>query len=301
MELLGSAAMWRGVCAVLVVGSSVLLGGPAEALTLINNGLDPTNPANAIPGTNSYDYDGGVLVRNVGCTGTGDCASPGAPTGVAIEGPGLSSTSLDGSVSVYDTSSVSMSGGEALSLKGYGSSSIVMSGGSLGAGVEAHNDSRIELSGNANMGDMHIYDDAVVRMRDSAFGGAGIFTYGSSFLSINSPGAAHLNSFESSVVVIDGGMTDAIVSASGSSLIEFIGSDFMVDGVPVGYGDLGAVSGTLSGTLASGDILTDFLMFSRLDDGIIRLTATPVPEPSAALAFGLGAFVVGSVTRRKVS
>jgi hypothetical protein len=38
-----------------------------------------------------------------------------------------------------------------------------------------------------------------------------------------------------------------------SSSVTIVGRRFEVDGVPVSYGDLAALTGTLTGTLASGD------------------------------------------------
>jgi hypothetical protein len=55
--------------------------------------------------------------------------------------------------------------------------------------------------------------------------------------------------------------------------VTIVGSGFAVDGVPVPFGDLTAMSGTLTGTLQSGEALD--LPFNRFTSGSILLVAQP--------------------------
>jgi hypothetical protein len=92
------------------------MGAPAHAVPImINNGSAPPNAENVIDGADDYSGDS-VHVRNIGCprgwpTGNLDdagnpCPSPGTPTHVAVK---------DGARLVelwsYDSSTVTMSGG----------------------------------------------------------------------------------------------------------------------------------------------------------------------------------------------
>jgi hypothetical protein len=52
---------------------------------------------------------------------------------------------------------------------------------------------------------------------------------------------------------LSGGTVTGWLRARHSSTIRIVGGNFEVDGAPVPYGDLAAQSGTLTGTLASGD------------------------------------------------
>ena len=75
-----------------------------------------------------------------------------------------------------------------------------------------------------------------------------------------------------------------------------VGAGFEVDGIPVPYGDLTALTGTLTGTLLSGDSLyAEFGQGSSYYTGTITL----VPEPTTALLLGIG--LAGLALRRRLS
>ena len=79
------------------------------------------------------------------------------------------------------------------------------------------------------------------------------------------------------------------MQAEALAILTIVGSNFAVDGNPVPYGDLVAgSSGTLTGTLASGDSLNNEFLhgvnFEIHVNSIIRL----VPEPSTALLLASG-------------
>ena len=68
----------------------------------------------------------------------------------------------------------------------------------------------------------------------------------------------------------------------------------MIDGIPVPYSDISALTGTLTGTLTSGDSLNNvFHQGGGGFDGTIRL----VPEPTTALLLGFG--LAGLAVRRR--
>jgi hypothetical protein len=60
------------------------------------------------------------------------------------------------------------------------------------------------------------------------------------------------------------------------------GTSFQLDGTPLGYGPVSALSGTLTGTLANGDPFS--LPFQRQSSAHLIL----VPEPSTCLLLGAG-------------
>jgi hypothetical protein len=79
-----------------------------------------------------------------------------------------------------------------------------------------------------------------------------LLTQDSSTITVSGGTVRILGAADSSTITMSGGTASRFV-ASDSSTIMIVGSGFAVDGVPVPYGDLAADSGTLTGTLASGD------------------------------------------------
>ncbi len=106
---------------------------------------------------------------------------------------------------------------------------------------------------------------------------------------------------------MSGGTVWQRIWAGGSSVIEIIGSDFMVDGVPVPYGDLTAQTGTLTGTLASGDAIDNTFFqggYQGEASGTISLLPrslnTPTLSPWSQLALMVGLLGAGlGVWRRR--
>jgi hypothetical protein len=94
-----------------------------------------------------------------------------------------------------------------------------------------------------------------------------------------------------SQVEITGGSIGEIISAREYSQVTIFGSDFAVDGIPIGYGpitegtinELGMLTGTLTGTLVNGDFLNND--FDIDPDATIYL----IPEPASIMFLGLGA------------
>jgi hypothetical protein len=212
----------------------LLTAAPAMALDfVINNGLAPPNPTNVINDGTYGDANSVLYVRNVGCGDTDPsetpCASPGAPTTVALE-TGASVETLF----ARDTSIILMTGGNIAGFfEARDAATIFMSGGFSITGVTARSEASIFFSGG-------VLDDVVAR--------------------------------------------DA-------SVIEIRGSGFRIDGTPVGFGEISATGGELTGTLAAGDYLR--ARVTRYPGAIIRL----VPEPTTATLLALG--LVGIAMRRQ--
>lgn len=76
-----------------------------------------------------------------------------------------------------------------------------------------------------------------------------------------------------------------------SGLVEILGTDLSVDGMPVGSGDILAIQGQLTGTLASGEELDIAIFRGEAGLGVIRLNI--VPEPSTSLLLALGLIALG--------
>jgi hypothetical protein len=92
---------------------------------------------------------------------------------------------------------------------------------------------------------------------------------------------------------ISGGMVAEISVASQAS-VNIFGSDFAVDGVPVGLGLLSATSGTLTGTLLDGSVISTVFSRDQEDASTVEL----LPEPATAGLLAVGALLLMPRRRR---
>jgi hypothetical protein len=322
----------------LIAASALILtmGAPAQAISfVINNGFAPPNPANVID-DGTYGSDD-VYVRNVGCppgwpaaAPHAPCASPGAPTTVELTSGGTvidlitndsSTITMTGGtvmddLSAEDSSTITMTGGAAYFLKAHDSSTVTLSdgavdymqanvtatltmtGGTVAESMLGSNSSTFAMSGGTVWGHLGFNDSPNVTLSGGVVGDYISANNTSTIMMTGGTVGNFLSANASSTITMSGGTVGNFLRANNSGTLILIGSDFMVDGVPVPYGDLGPIyTGTLTGTLASGDSLNNlFYQFYQLGGTI---TLAPIPEPSTALllAFGLAALAAG---RRRV-
>jgi hypothetical protein len=278
----------------LVLGAAAAHAAPVQLV--IHNGLAPPVPENVI----DADYDPflfDVFVRNVGCGEEfpfdGPCATPGAPTRVALVEGGV----INDRFEVFDTSMLDVTGGSALLLRAYGASAVFLRGGTVTNTLEATDasfvsitggsveqflrpmgDARVELEGgtvarilSAGWSRTEIHGGTIVdhvaasgystvTMRGGTVGTfLAAFFAGRLALRGGSVGAELSTNGELVEATWSGGRVGGVVQADGGSTITIRGSGFALDGVPQPYGPLPSQQGfvcgtkTLSGTLASGE------------------------------------------------
>jgi hypothetical protein len=246
---------------ILLVTVALLAAFPGAANAadvLINNGLDCSNPGNVID-DDTYQDDT-VYVRNVGC-GTpnpdSSCPSPGAATEVCL---------VDGGevdyLHVYDSSTVTMSGGSTHWLDAYGSSTVTMIGGTVWD-LFARDISNIAMSG-GEVWLLHAHGSSTFAMSGGRVSRS-FLAFNSSTVTMSGGAAWGLSARDISDITMSGGTVDRLL-ASDSSTITIVGSGFEVFGVPVAYGDLTALFGELTGTLASGDPINSSFSRGSLED-----------------------------------
>jgi hypothetical protein len=171
------------------------------------------------------------------------------------------------SISGWDFSTVNVSGGALTNLWGYESSTVNISGGTFSDNVDAYGNSTMNISG-------------------------GNFTYD------------RIAATDSGMVNISGGIVSCPILATGSSTVNISGgvfSDTLYAAMSttvyihgknfnLPLGEITALTGTLTGTLDSGDAIQ--IPFIR-DEGTAVIL---VPEPATLLFLGLGGLII---SRRK--
>ncbi len=117
-----------------------------------------------------------------------------------------------------------------------------------------------------------------------------LFDHGQAELSGGRVSDNSMRIFDFSRLIITGGDIGPGVRSYGNSEVFIYGSNFQIDGVPVGYGPVPVPMGNLTGDLLNGQIQCSFDIF---DDSSVTL----VPEPVSVVVLGLGG--VALILRRK--
>jgi hypothetical protein len=176
-------------------------------------------------------------------------------------------------------------------LQAFESCVVTMSGGTVNAGLWAS-------------------DSATVTMNSGTVGSQ-LRALDSSAVTMNGGMVELLTAWDSATITMSGGTVEDALFAYRSSIVTIEGANFKVDSgsgfESVGYGDLTALTGTLTGTLASGDPISNaFYQGGYVDDsscpsyspctGIITLEYAP--EPSLGL-LGACVFATLALLRRR--
>lgn len=216
-----------------------------------------------------------------------DVSSPSIGTTVNLLAGGTISTRLygyndsslnisGGSVGGYgvftaDRSHVSMSSGSVPKIVAYGNSAITLSGGSVTSYLQAADNSRVTMSGGTVQGSFQALNSSQV------------------VISGGSMDSLILTEDHVTVRLSGGTISSAGIQVRGSLIIS--GSNFAIDGSPVGFARISSILGgaidresyrQITGTLANGDILNTKFRIGDL------ATITLVPEPTTLVLLGFG-------------
>jgi len=219
---------------------------------------------------------------------------------------------INSSVAAYDDSQFSISGGSTGSMiYSYNNAEIDVFGGSIGQDVTAYDNSQVNVS-DGTMGHVKSYGNTQTIISGGSM--LGIYSYDSTHVSVSDGMINNISAFgssqvnfsggtlghtlevvENSQVTFSGGLVQNRIVAENDGILRIIGSDFAVDGTPVGYTELYSLLGgdwhsephrRLTGTLLSGEPIDNEFYISY--NAQIVLT----PEPATLLLLGLGSFMV---------
>ncbi len=168
---------------------------------------------------------------------------------------------------IYDRAELTMSGGQVFELDFYGSSHITMSGGTATGSLFANDNSQLTLSG-GSIGSLFANNNSQVTMTGGSVGGL-------------------LSASNSSYIEFSGGLVNSDLVLESFAVIKIYGSDFAIDGNPVGYGEITSILGGaygsepirhLAGTLLSSELINnDF----RIGNSA-KIILAPQPTPPIA-------------------
>jgi hypothetical protein len=156
--------------------------------------------------------------------------------------------------------------------------------------TNVYNNGRLNIFDGSEVFFLYAHDNCKITM--SGGFSHSLYTYNSSQLTMSGGTVSYLYAGGSSNVIMSGGTikTDMVLTTNAELILD--GSNFAVDGNPVGFGEITSLLGgdysnepyrALTGTLVDGDMLNS--PFRIGDYASIVL----VPEPATLLLLGLGA------------
>ncbi len=240
-----------------------------------------------------------------------DFETPGMGTTVNIlEGGIFGFTGYD--LKGFEDSIINLLGGSIASLGAYGRSQVTVSAGVIGGRqhLYACDNSRVTVSG-GRINNFRVYDSSqatisggwisILSPKDSSqvtvSGGqmGALSASDSSQVTVSGGQMGDLCASDSSQVTISGGVLEEALIVDSHGTMAIYGSDFAVDGTPVGYIELSSILGgpfrnephrRLTGTLASGEPINNDFQIGHSAKIVL------VPEPATLLLLGFGGLML---------
>ena len=184
-----------------------------------------------------------------------------------------------------------------------GTASLTMTGGTVAESLNTSDLSTFVMSGGTLSGNVASQDSSTMTI-SGGWVGDYITAVGTSTITMSGGAVGNwLGASGSGTVILSGGTVSNFLRASDSGTLIIAGNDFAVNGAPVPYGDLGPIyTGTLTGTLASGDSLNNlFYQFYYPDRGFATITLVPEPVARVQLCAGLLALMGLAAKRRRTA
>lgn len=196
-------------------------------------------------------------------------------------------------IRAYENSQVDFSGGLTYNnLDAYGSSQVNVSGGSM-VQLWARDNSQVAVSGGSMSEFLSTKDSSQVNVSGGSM--SGLWAYDSSQVSVSGGSITNLGAWDTSQVNVSGGLIGRKLTISENAVLTIDGSDFAVDGTPVGYIEFSNILGgdywtepyrRLTGTLLSGEPINNDFQIGYSAKMVL------VPEPATLLLLGTGGLML---------
>lgn len=200
---------------------------------------------------------------------------------------------------VYNNSQVTMSGGSVGGWRVYDNSQVTISGGVTGSYLEAYGSSQVNITGGSVNGWLYAYSGSQITMSGGSTGE--LNAYGGK-VKITDGSVESLNTYGGGRVTMSGGIIDGKISLwTNDAELVIDGSDFAVNGTPIGFGELTSILGgdstneplrLLTGTLANGDPINNQFQIGHSASILL------IPEPTTFLLFGIGGLLLQQKYRK---
>ena len=210
-------------------------------------------------GTSTVNLGGGTVTGNA--TATGDST-------INFSAP----STIGGYFESHDRSAITFSGvSVGTHVIARHESVLQFSGGTVPAQLEVRDNATAQMSGGSVGTDVTVSDAGSLDLRaGDVAGNLSLLGFASGLFSGGTvTGNLSLTDFSS--LNYSGGSLGGTVTVDVFSTLTIQGSDFAVDGVPIGYGPITALTGTLSGTLISGEAFSN--VFTRSSIATVEVLA----------------------------
>ncbi|MEM7412941.1 MAG: thrombospondin type 3 repeat-containing protein [Myxococcota bacterium] len=279
----------RHVRFTLLLACLTLLGATSSSAVVINNGKAPPNPENVIDGGDPV----ALWVRNARCTMT-PCALPGRSTTAEITGSALITQ-----VTVSESSVLQITGGRIDAnafpiMTLHEQATLVALGGSVGRAVRLEDATRAVIDGgvfedSVSLGPGPRYPAPFAPELELLSGdlAGGLLVFGNAVARIQGGRVNDVVARDDSVVQIFGGQIDGtgvsagILTTADRGRIEVIGSDFAIDGQPIGFGLIPTTGRALTGSFASGEPFSASVRTLAAERRRVFVLEAPAPLPDA--------------------